>query len=157
MEEQVEIGGRLRAFILAKYKNQKAFAEVVGVTQGFVSQMVTGRSGIPMEVLAKISNSNNGLNIDWLLTGKGEMFLEKTSPEPGMVEEGGTRYEAAPAQEEPPPALVVTDVTPLLRLMEGMREEMRAREAEMKERVEWLERRVRELEAAAEKGVGVGL
>jgi len=151
-------GERLKHLIVnCLNTNQSAFASKVGVASTFINQIIHGKRGLSASVLDGLSSSYPDVNITWLLSGAGEIFLEKTSPTSGMVEEGGTRYEAAPAQEEPPPALVVTDVTPLLRLMEQMREEMRAREAEMKERVEWLERRVRELEAAAEKGVGVGL
>lgn len=75
--EQIEKGIRLGRFISTRFRTQKAFAEAIGVTQGFVSQMISGKSGIPVEVIEKISDTNIGLNPIWLLSGKGEMFLEK--------------------------------------------------------------------------------
>jgi len=143
---EIEQGARLEQIISMLGLTQKAFAQRVNVAQSFVTNMIRGKKGISARVLNGLTENYPQVNIAWLLTGEGEMFLEKKPDAAGMVEEGGERYEASPAAPEPP-ALVVTDVTPLLRMMEAMREEMRAREAEMKERIEWLERRVRELEA----------
>lgn len=136
--------------------NQTSFARQFSQKQSNVSLMISGKRGIPPALILELSNRYSHFNPQWLLTGEGTMFLEKKPETADTVEEGGARYEAAPAAQEPPP-LVVTDVTPLLRMMEAMREEMRAREAETRERIEWLERRVRELEEQAEKGTVAAL
>lgn len=146
--KRIEQGRRLALLLKSLKITQVSLAQQIGVSQTFVNKMLKGEKGISGRVINELSTGFKEVNLKWLLHGEGEMFFENDAPAAGMVEDGGERYAAAPAQEEePPPALVVTDVTPLLRLMEQMREDMRLREAEMKERIEWLERRVRELEA----------
>ena len=53
--------------------SQKAFAEKVGVDQGRVSQWETEKSLPHSKALMKMANL--GVNINWLLTGDGEMMV----------------------------------------------------------------------------------
>jgi DNA-binding XRE family transcriptional regulator len=54
-------------------KNQSQFAEKLGITQTTLSKYEKGTSDIPDEVKVKIGGF--GVNLHWLLTGMGAMFL----------------------------------------------------------------------------------
>jgi transcriptional regulator with XRE-family HTH domain len=78
-------GDRLRAFIRARYRSQKIFAEIVGMSQAQVSFYV-GENHLPgLEVLLRFQSA--GLSIDWYLSGEGEMYFR--SPEAGRSQAVG--------------------------------------------------------------------
>jgi SOS-response transcriptional repressor LexA len=58
-------------------KNQTEFAEKLGITQTSLSKYENGTVDIPDEVKVKISKF--GINLHWLITGHGDMFLEEQS------------------------------------------------------------------------------
>ena len=53
--------------------SQEDFAQAIGKTSGFISNVETGRSGISDETLQRICAAYN-VSEDWLRTGKGQMF-----------------------------------------------------------------------------------
>jgi DNA-binding XRE family transcriptional regulator len=55
-------------------RNQSQFAEILGVTQTTLSKYEKGTSDIPDEI--KIKLSTFGINLHWLLTGEGAIFIE---------------------------------------------------------------------------------
>jgi SOS-response transcriptional repressor LexA len=63
--------------------NQTQFAEKLGVTQTSLSKYENGTVDIPDEVKVKISEL--GINLHWLITGNGEMFLTKTVGKEGKA------------------------------------------------------------------------
>lgn len=71
---------RLRQLIQAIGISQKSFAERIKVKQAFISDIVNGRTkGFSIETLSEIAFKFN-VNLNWLLTGEGEMFLPGKSP-----------------------------------------------------------------------------
>jgi len=54
--------------------SQKVFAENVGITQGALSQLESGKSKLSLLTLTKI-NGTYGVNCNWLVAGNGERFL----------------------------------------------------------------------------------
>lgn len=54
--------------------NQKYFAEKIGVTAAFITDVLKGRSGLSQASLMKIRDEYD-INVDWLLSGEGDMFL----------------------------------------------------------------------------------
>lgn len=64
---------------------------MVGLSKGYISQMVNNRSEIPAKVLIGLKKSYASVNIDWLLTGEGEMLLDE-KPMAGEVKEAGGEY-----------------------------------------------------------------
>lgn len=69
---------RIIQFIKAKKLSQKRFEETVGLSNGFVNNIV---KSIGAEKLFKISAAFPELNTEWLLTGEGEMLKEQPRPE----------------------------------------------------------------------------
>lgn len=57
--------------------NQRSFAERVGVDQGRVSQWENGKSLPSSSALTEMARL--GININWLLTGDGNMMVETQS------------------------------------------------------------------------------
>jgi len=56
-----------------KMKTQSQFADKLQIDQSTLSKYENGTSDIPDDVKVKIST--HGINLHWLLTGEGEMFL----------------------------------------------------------------------------------
>jgi len=73
MKTDLNIGDRLRLFRDGLGKNQKDFAELLMITQQSLSKYERGELNIPDKV--KIDLLNYDVNLTWLLTGEGEMFL----------------------------------------------------------------------------------
>lgn len=74
---QSNVKSRLIEFLKFKSISQKAFAQSVGVSAGFVNAI---RVSIQPKTLEKISNVYPNLNITWLLTGVGPMLLDVAPP-----------------------------------------------------------------------------
>lgn len=55
--------------------SQAEFAESIGITQGALSQLETGKSQLSLTTLRKIHLSHK-VDCNWLLTGVGEMFTQ---------------------------------------------------------------------------------
>ena len=79
----MSINERFSQMISALYKgNKSAFASAIGVTPSVVDNIVGKRQGKPsFEVVEKVSALAE-LNIDWLITGKGNMLKEE---EPAII------------------------------------------------------------------------
>ncbi|MBM9546127.1 helix-turn-helix transcriptional regulator [Leptospira sp. 201903074] len=72
------MGNRFRELIKSLSLTQKDFAIRIGVSQGFVSEIINGKNLPSQETLTKISKEFN-VNLDWLLAGEGQMFRPTTA------------------------------------------------------------------------------
>ena len=99
-----KLGARLKELRLSNNLTQKAFAEALGISQGFIANVEKGRYKPDGDIIIRIANIYS-INLDWLLTGEGEMKkplakYEKHepnieyAPEPGQggYEHGGEDY-----------------------------------------------------------------
>jgi len=75
-QTQIEQSIRLQKLIKALNLKQTTFAQSLGIKQPNISRMVSGQHKISAEVLNRIINSHKNVNLHWLLTGEGEMFLD---------------------------------------------------------------------------------
>ncbi len=73
---------RLIAFLKHEKISQKKFAESIGVSTGFVNAI---RVSISPVTLSKIQSAYPILNIEWLITGEGEMLRDSNAKEVGGV------------------------------------------------------------------------
>lgn len=63
--------------------NKRAFSNLVGVTPTVVENIVGTRQGKPgYELMEKIAFAIENINLDWLLTGRGFMFLNDPKQSP---------------------------------------------------------------------------
>ena len=75
------IGNRLKEAVSSLNINQTEFARQIGISPGNISDLIKGRVKPSSDTLAQIFNRYH-INIAWLLTGKGSMFIkEKTHPD----------------------------------------------------------------------------
>jgi transcriptional regulator with XRE-family HTH domain len=74
---QIDQGIRLKKLIKLLNLNQIEFARSVGVTQPNISKIVNGESSLSAELLTRMAEVYNQLNLHWLLTGRGEMFFDE--------------------------------------------------------------------------------
>ena len=91
--EQDQIGQniRLRKLLKVLKINQSDFAQSLGMTQSNISRMTSGSNKVSVEVLNRMAGRYPEVNLHWLLTGVGEMFLGEglnTSAEVDEEEKG---------------------------------------------------------------------
>lgn len=68
---------RLKQLRKALGKRQEEMAELLGVTYSAISSIESGRRNVTEQHLKILEGSSLNVNIDWLRTGEGEMFLPK--------------------------------------------------------------------------------
>ncbi len=66
----------------AKVATDSQFAKIIGIKQAALSHILTGKNNPSLDVIMKINQAYPGINLEWLLYGKGEM---------GNVEDNNTR------------------------------------------------------------------
>lgn len=74
-QNQIEQGIRLQKLIKMLNLNQLSFAKTLRMTQPNISRMIKGEKKISAEALSRIAIEHESVNLHWLLTGKGEMFI----------------------------------------------------------------------------------
>ena len=74
-QKRIDQSIRLKHLIKALNLNQPSFAKSLAMTQPNISRMISGRSSISVEVLNRITDRYKQVNLHWLLTGEGAMFL----------------------------------------------------------------------------------
>lgn len=67
---------RLIAYLKYKGVNNSEFGRIIGVSNAYISSI---RKSIQPDKVEKISSNFPDLNIDWLITGKGEMLRASIS------------------------------------------------------------------------------
>lgn len=54
------------------------FSQKIGVSEGTIRKILTQNTTIRSDTLEKISQNFAEINMDWLITGRGEMLLENS-------------------------------------------------------------------------------
>lgn len=67
---------RLKDYLRAKEISGTALAVLLGSSQPTISAILTGNRGLSKGMIARISDKFPDLNIEWLLTGEGEMLAD---------------------------------------------------------------------------------
>lgn len=77
------INKRIQELIAVVTKgNKRAFSAMVGVSPTVIENIVGSRQGKPgFDLLEKIAYSIENINLDWLITGRGEMLKEEQKKE----------------------------------------------------------------------------
>lgn len=85
---------RLKEFIRSQGFTISGFEKDINVSNGYVNSISKGIGG---EILLSILEKSPNLNINWLLTGQGEMLKNAPAPEPAPQEShsGADRYTAS--------------------------------------------------------------
>ncbi len=64
----------------AKDMKQKEFSELINVPRSSLSEIESGKRSASVDVIVGISTHFKDINVDWLLTGEGEMVRQSTNP-----------------------------------------------------------------------------
>ncbi len=70
---------RLKQFLAAENISQSQFADTIKVVRASVSHVLAGRNNPSYDFIKAIMDNYPGLNIEWLILGKGKMYKE-TAP-----------------------------------------------------------------------------
>ena len=66
---------RIRKLLLDEGLTSGAFADEIGVQRSSLSHILNGRNNPSLDFVIKTKNRFPGLNLSWLLLGKGDMYL----------------------------------------------------------------------------------
>lgn len=69
-------GQRLRDVVKFYRYTQDEFAEIIGTSKANLFNYFADKTKPNIEVIAKLKNKHANLNLDWLITGKGEMLIK---------------------------------------------------------------------------------
>lgn len=84
-QHQIDQSIRLQKLIKALNLKQTTFAKSLGITQPNISRMISGENKISAEVLNRIAFAHKNVNLHWLLTGEGGMFMDATMEKNTLV------------------------------------------------------------------------
>ena len=73
------MNGRIKELRKAMNLSQEKFGELLGITKSGVSDIESGRRKVTDQHVIMLVN--NGVNEEWLRTGKGSMFVPKSKDE----------------------------------------------------------------------------
>jgi transcriptional regulator with XRE-family HTH domain len=80
---------RLKAIRKALKMSQISFAKRIGITQGTLSGIEGGRTGVTNKVASELQDEFK-VNLAWLYTGQGEMFIGNTNILQGAIQGNDT-------------------------------------------------------------------
>lgn len=130
-------GKRLKAVMKHYRHTQQSMGQLIGVTKGFMSVMMSDKVPVSKKVIDGIIKSFPAINLNWFLTGEGEMFmggeLIESAGSDAQVMEESSRYEP----------IGVGILEALMRRVARLEDEAE----ENRNRVEALERQVERLKA----------
>jgi transcriptional regulator with XRE-family HTH domain len=102
---KIEISERVSELITSLgFENKAQFANAIGVTKGTVSLVTRGERAVGASFLAKLKQKFPEVNLDWLLSGTGEVFNK-----PDMVMEPNPPYKTIQEEIEALEAKTSTD------------------------------------------------
>lgn len=75
------INERFSEILKTKRISVKEAASIIGKSEVYIRKLIRPGESFGIEPVLLILNSIDGINPDWLLRGKGEMFLDNNTPE----------------------------------------------------------------------------
>ena len=135
------INQRFMQLLEAEKITQKNFCDQTGLSEKNISNIATGHVAQPKsDFFFAIANFYPEWNLTWLLTGRGEMYLSKSSP----------GYAQVSREPDPPPYTQTGKNEDLLKTIQSLSDTV-ARLSLMVNAVHALEERIRSLEAEIKK------
>ena len=74
---------RIRKIMESQHMTQQVFASFIGVSPGTLSSIFTGRTNPTLNIVESIKSKIPSLSTDWLMFGKGQMYLDISASEDG--------------------------------------------------------------------------
>lgn len=76
-----EFGERIKTLIFKMNKNRSSFASSIGASHTAIGKIVKGETRPGFAMIDAILKAYPQVNRDWLLEGKGDMFIETITPD----------------------------------------------------------------------------
>ncbi len=70
---------RIHKLLLEEKMTAAKFAEEIGIQASSISHFLSGRNKPSTDIIVKILNRFRGVNAEWLLTGRGNMYKDDSS------------------------------------------------------------------------------
>jgi len=70
---------RIAQLISSEGLTSSKFADTIGVQRSSISHILSGRNNPSLDFIQKILNSFTNVNLEWLISGTGEMYKEKVT------------------------------------------------------------------------------
>lgn len=85
---------RVVEILKSKNLSSKAFSEIIGFNYSTLNNYITGRrSSVDIELIRRISSSFDDINLDWIITGKGDMIKQNIyTPNKSNTSSNGSPY-----------------------------------------------------------------
>ncbi|MFN8923819.1 MAG: XRE family transcriptional regulator, partial [Sphingobacteriia bacterium] len=96
---------RLKYLLQQLALTQKEFADRLGISQGAISQLISGRTALSFDTLQKIGEQYR-VNLNWLVSGQGEAFARQAVQQATGSSTGPILAVTVDAQSEPNIVLV---------------------------------------------------
>ena len=84
MPQFTSAGGRITFFRTEKNISQQKLADLIGVSRGYIGDIERDRSEPSSNFLTLIA-SKLDVNIDWVLTGRGNMLISQPLAQSGVI------------------------------------------------------------------------
>jgi plasmid maintenance system antidote protein VapI len=78
--KMLNITHRLHAFIKATNHTVSVFEERIAVAPNSIQRAINNKTSVSSSILVKIVKAYPEINMNWLLIGNGEMFMQATKP-----------------------------------------------------------------------------
>lgn len=73
---------RLLQFLAAENISKSQFADLIGVSKANVTHILSGRNKPSYEFIEHLCSHFPGLNLEWLVSGRGKMYKGDNDPSP---------------------------------------------------------------------------
>lgn len=78
---------RVIAIVKENSKSENEFAKAIGMNQKTLNQQLKGDRSLSLDTILKIISSFDHINVDWLMTGKGDMHKDTNTDIENLKEE----------------------------------------------------------------------
>lgn len=102
-------GDRLKQLLQTLQVTQREFAERLGISQGAVSQLISGRTTLSYETLQRVQQAYK-VNLNWLVTGQGEPFGTGSGSVPATTQAPASPILAVTVDQHDNPNIVMVPV-----------------------------------------------
>ena len=114
---------RIKKVMESQHMSQQTFALSIGMSPASLSSIFNGRTKPTLNIVEAIKDKIPKISTDWLIFGKGEMYLEETgatnntsSPEPLLKKQPQLNFDAPASTpsffNEQPPAVPKVELAP---------------------------------------------
>jgi len=82
-----EMKDRIRLIMESQHMSQKVFANFIGMSEGSLSGLYSGRTRPTLNIVELIKDKIPAISTDWLMFGKGPMYMDESVAENLQVQQ----------------------------------------------------------------------